>query len=92
MTYILSRDALLCTECMDLLLPPICSFSLFSLGDLISLELEEALPLALLDVRVLPPPALLFVEGREEWREYTEDDGGVRGGLLEDPCLLSRTQ
>lgn len=46
-----------------------------------------------LDERLLPLPLLpLFFEGKDEMRENTEEEGGVKGGLLEELCLLSENE
>lgn len=84
-THGLSRGPLpRCTRCVDLL----------SLGGFKNLELDDtdALVPPPLDGRLLPAPLgpLLF-EDRDEKRENTEEEGGVKGGLLEELCLLSGT-
>lgn len=88
-THSLSWGTLLCcTECINLLFPLICSLSL---GDFSNLEFDDdALVVPPLDERLLPLPLLLlFFEGKDEMRENTEEVGGVKGGLLEELCLLS---
>lgn len=79
-------------RCIGLLFPPIGSLSL---GDFNNFELDEddAPAPPPLDERLLPPPLLpLFFEDRDEYKENTEEEGGVRGGLLEELCLLSGTK
>lgn len=89
-THILSWGTLLCcTECINLLFPLICSLSL---GVFNNLEFDDAL-VPPLDERLLPLPLLpLFFEGKDEMRENTEEEGGVKGGLLEELCLLSEKE
>lgn len=78
---------LCCTECISLLFPLICSLSL---GDFNNLEFDDDALVPPLDERLLPLPLLpLFFEGKDEMRENTEEEGGVKGGLLEELCLLS---
>lgn len=63
-----------------------------SLGDFNNLELDDDDDALVppLDERLLPlPPLPLFFEGKDEMRENTEEEGGVKGGLLEELCLLS---
>lgn len=63
-----------------------------SLGDFNNLELDDDDDALVppLDERLLPLPLLpLFFEGKDEMRENTEEEGGVKGGLLEELCLLS---
>lgn len=71
--------------------PLICSLSL---GDFNNLELDDDDALVPpLDERLLPlPPLPLFFEGKDEMRENTEEEGGVKGGLLEELCLLSEEE
>lgn len=90
-THILSWGTLLCcTGCINLLFPLICSLSL---GDFNNLEFDDDALVPPLDERLLPLPLLpLFFEGRDEMRENTEEEGGVKGGLLEELCLLSEKE
>lgn len=61
-----------------------------SLGDFNNLEFDDDALVPPLDERLLPLPQLpLFFEGKDEMRENTEEEGGVKGGLLEELCLLS---
>lgn len=62
------------------------------MGDFNNLELDDDDDALVppLDERLLPlPPLPLFFEGKDEMRENTEEEGGVKGGLLEELCLLS---
>lgn len=91
-THILSWGTLLCcTGCINLLFPLICSLSL---GDFNNLEFDDDDALVPpLDERLLPLPLLpLFFEGKDEMMENTEEEGGVKGGLLEELCLLSEKE
>lgn len=63
------------------------------MGNFNNLEFDDDALVPPLDERLLPLPLLpLFFEGKDEMRENTEEVGGVKGGLLEELCLLSEKE